>query len=176
MKNKLFISLCLILTIAACRKDNPTVTPANDTSKTTVTTQHGAGRLPASMADTESSKFIPMTVANQMINSYLSSISANTNDTDVRSYSINADSLRAFLDNTSIKNVKLILAHTMNYINAGHYGVPAGYQSGAMTIIIAAYDESGNYIYYRGNNVLDHVAPCPYSCPPGQASNSLLQQ
>jgi hypothetical protein len=44
-----------------------------------------------------------------------------------------------------------------------------------MTIVIAGYNNSGEYVYYNNNYVLDHCAPCPYSCPSGAAGSYLLQ-
>lgn len=117
-------------------------------------------------------KFIPVDIANQMIGSYLSSVSGSSDA--VKSFSLDADSLRAYLSDPSIKNIKLVFAHTQAYMAAGNTGVNAGYQSGALTIVIACYDSLGNYIYHNGS-VLDHVLPCPASCPPGNAGNSLLQ-
>ncbi len=155
------------------------------------------------------SSFITTDVANQMIGSYLSSIGSgsglnsagaassssaanayngvagNSNGpvNDLKSFSIDADSLRAYLASTNIKSVKLIFAHTMDYISAGNQGLFAGMQSGAMTIIIAGYDVDGNYVYYTpggangqgGQYVLDHCSPCPANCPPGTAGGDLLQ-
>ena len=62
-----------------------------------------------------------------------------------------------------------MLAHTMEYINAGNYGVNSGYQSGELTLIVAGFDENGNYIYNNQNMVLDHAMPCPTYCPNGDA-------
>jgi hypothetical protein len=169
MKNRLFTALFLGVIIAACNKENSAVTPSIQRTHSA----HAAYRLPATMQDTATSRFIPLDSANEMISSYLYSISYGNNDTDVRSFSVNADSLRAYLSDPSIKNVKLVFAHTLNYINAGNKGVYAGYQTGAMTIIIAAYNGEGNYVYH-GGQVLDHLAPCPYACPTGVASNDLL--
>jgi hypothetical protein len=109
-----------------------------------------------------------------MIGSYLSSINSSANDTDVRSFSVDADSLRALLDQTGIKRVKIMFGHTMGYINSGNYGHYAGFQSGALTLIIAGYNAAGNYVYYNGM-ALDHCMPCPYNCPSGAAGNSLLE-
>jgi len=170
MKRKLLYALCFGIAIAACRKESSDVKPL--TSKTVAGARSGN-----KFVDTSSvtgSQFISMTDANTMINSYLSSINSPQNDTDVRSFSINADSLRAYLADPTVKNVKLMLGHTMAYINAGNAGQYAGYQSGAITIIIAGYDSLGNYIYH-GGSVLDHAAPCPYTCVNGPAGNYLLQ-
>lgn len=176
MKKLLFTALCvgiaiLACNIIACNKEKTTqvVTPKNNALP------HMAGRNYADSVDTAGSKFISVSVANEMIGSYLYSINSGSNDTDLRSFSVNLDSLKAYLSGTNAKSIKLIFAHTMAYINAGNYGVNAGYQSGAITLIIAAYDSAGNYVYYNGSNVLDHLAPCPYSCPPGNAGNTLLE-
>jgi hypothetical protein len=169
MKSRLFIVLCLGVTIFACNKDKSAVTPVTQNS---VPGHHYAGRI-SDTTDTVSS-FISIDVANKMISSYLCSINASQNDSDIQSCSINADSLRAYLSNPAITNVKLMFAHTMTWINAGNSCKYAGFQSGALTIVIAANDVNGNYIYYQGE-VLDHIVPCPYTCPPGNAGNNLLQ-
>jgi hypothetical protein len=166
MKHKLVIALCLGVAIAACKKDSSTVTPAYQAP---VAKTGGADST-----DTTGSRFISVSLANQMINSYLYSINAEQNSSDVRSFSIDADSLRAYLNSsTNIKNVKLVFAHTPEYINSGSFGKNAGYKSGALTIVVAGYDASGNYVYHNGM-VLDHLRPCPHSCPAGDAGNNLL--
>jgi hypothetical protein len=171
MKKKTIIAaVCLSIIIAACRKENP-AEPAEPKSKPVPQTAY---RLPSSLQELEFSKFIPLDSANKMIGSYLYSINSSYNDSDLRSFTINADSLRSYLDNGDVKNIKLIFAHTLNYINAGYDGVNSGFESGALTIIIAGYDNSGNYVY-RNGMVLDHSKPCPYACPSGQAINDYLQ-
>jgi len=171
MKNKLFIALFLGIAIVACKKDH-SVDPA--TTHQSGTTNHRSGqRFSADSTDTMSS-FITMDVANKMISSYLCSIGGNQNDTDIQSFSVNADSLRAYLSDPTITNVKLMFAHTMSWINAGNSCQYAGFQSGALTIVIAAYGANGNYIYHNGE-VLDHMVPCPYTCPSGSAGSNLLQ-
>jgi hypothetical protein len=176
MKNMFFIAVCfgLGITIVACRKDNSAVTTAASANQKNIVNRHSTGRFVDSTDTAGGSLFISTTVANTMISSYLCSINASQNDTDVQSFSINADSLRAYLANSSITNVKLMFAHTMAYVNAGNGCKYAGFQSGALTIVIAAYDANDNYVYY-GGSVLDHCLPCPYSCPSGNAGNNLLQ-
>lgn len=173
MKNKLTFALCLTIGIAivACNKQHTPATPKTTTHSTL--NQTPAYRLPADTTDTMSS-FIPISVANDMINSYLVSINGNANDSDLKSFTVNADTLRAYLSNTSIKRMKICLAHTKAYINEGYYGVNAGYQAGAITLVFAGYDVSGNYVYNNGM-VLDHCVPCPTNCPSGQAGGNNLQ-
>ena len=178
MNRKVIIALSLLTFVLACNKEKQTVTPQTTpvSTETVQTTHHSGSRGSGSL-------FIPMADANQMISSYIASIASDPNNTaqtpDIHSFSVNADSLRAYLANPAIKSVKLAYAHTMEYINAGNYGIMAGYQSAAMTIIVAGYDANGNYVYFSGANgsqlVLDHLVPCPSNCPNGAAGNDLLQ-
>lgn len=190
MNRKLVIALSFVFVILACHKDRSSVGPATNTASHSQTKSHYAAKGNDSTAN---SAFITMDDANQMINSYLYSIANDSNNTsqtpDIHSFSINADSLRAYLANPQITNVKLFFAHTMDYINAGNFGQYAGYQSGAITIILAAYDAKGNYVYYlqggvaggqaatggATNYVLDHCVPCPANCPQGVAGGDFLQ-
>ncbi len=124
------------------------------------------------------SAFIKIDSANKMLNSYLNSINYESNDTDLRSLSVDADQLRTYLANTSITSVKLMLGHTLQYINHGGQNTPCGYKSNALTIIIACYDVDGNYIYntpVQNPSVLDYCAPCPTNCPTsGSAASDTL--
>ncbi len=178
MNSKLLVAICISILILACNKNDSNinkVTPSTTsatTANTGKTATHAAGRLSTSLTD--DSRYIPLEEANTMIGSYLSSINSSANDTDVRSFSVDADSLRALLDQTGIKRVKIMFGDTMSYINSGNYGHYAGFQSGALTLIIAGYNAAGNYVYYNGM-ALDHLVPCPYSCPGGVAGNNLLE-
>jgi hypothetical protein len=172
MKKLLIPALCIGIVIAACKKEESTVGTASQPS---YVHQHMAARFTGDSTDTfGASPFITIETANEMISSYLSSINFTANDSDVFSYTINADSLRAYLADASIKNIKIIMAHSMAYINAGHVGQNAGYQTGALTLILAGYNSSGNYVYYNGM-VMDHAAPCPYTCPAGNAGGVYLE-
>lgn len=169
-----FITVITCITVIACTKKNQTAPAATNSP---VVKPNVSVRLLGLPEDNGGSLFIPKDSANKMITSYLTSISYQNNDTDLRSFIIDADSLRKYLNDTSkgkITNVKLIFAHTLAYINAGGYGVNAGMQTGAITIIVAGYDANNNYIYANTNMVLDHMKPCPYSCPSGNAANNTL--
>ena len=180
MNRKLSILLIAAITIAACNKDKSDIgsTATSAGSQTSAFYPHSAGK---NTNDTSgSSLFITSDVANEMISSYVTSLSSDPlkgQTPDIHSFSISADSLRAYLANSRLTNVKLIFAHTMDYINAGNKGKFAGLQSGAITIILAGYDANGNYVYYGqgGQMVLDHCLPCPSSCPNGVAGGDLLQ-
>lgn len=118
--------------------------------------------------------------ANKMISSYLNSINYTVNDTDLFSIIVDAHQLRNYLDSIAganqIVGVKLMLAHKLNYINSGGANQPAGYSKDALTIVIAAYDDSGNYVFLPGTQVMDYNNPCPSDCPSGDASNPLIIQ
>lgn len=112
--------------------------------------------------------FINLDSANKMLLSYLNSINYTQNDSDLRSIIIDANALRAYLNSEQGQNItkmKLMFAHTLDYINNGGQNQNAGYRSGELTLILAGYSGAGNYIYYTGNKVLDHGTPCPTICP-----------
>jgi hypothetical protein len=133
-----------------------------------------------SLQSTSTSEQIVADSANKMIKSYLTSINYTTNDTNLRSLIFDAAQLRDYLNSTSageIARVKIMFAHTLAYINSGHKNQPAGYKPGALTLVIAGIDESGNYVYIDENEVLDFSMPCPTSCPTaGNAARDTLVQ
>ena len=100
-----------------------------------------------------------------MIGSYLASVSTNTDQHEyLRSLVFNADTLRNYLENNSIKRVKFMLAHPMAYIDAGGENRYAGTRADALTMIIVGLDSSANYVFAHGNSVYDHLEPCPRHC------------
>lgn len=104
--------------------------------------------------------FISVDEANSMIKSYLTSIQYPGNDSDLRSLLYNADSLRAYLKDTSIRQLKMMFANTNESSDAATvYGQD-------VTLIIAGVDASGNYRLYKGNAAaaLDRAIPCPKNC------------
>lgn len=116
-----------------------------------------------------------MDTANKMIQSYLTSIGKDTDNANIQSLIVDAGTLRKYLSDTSIKKVKIMFAHTLDYINSGHEGQPAGYTPFAFTIVISGYDSEGNYVLAPGNMVPDHAEPCPTNCPTiGNAANALI--
>lgn len=121
--------------------------------------------------------YISVSTANRMIGSYLQSIDSLQEVPDLHSLILDASLLRHYLNgNASVQKVKVMLAHTLSYIDEGHQGQPAGYRSGALTIVLAGYDSSGNYVYHTpGHEVLNASIPCPRNCPlEGTASEDLL--
>lgn len=116
--------------------------------------------------------------ANKMIGSYLASIDYQHEDSNLRAVVFDARVLRHYLDSMTTSNdveyIKIMFAHTLNYINSGHQNQFAGYRSGALTFIIAGYNTDGNYVFLPSNLVIDNASPCPANCPPGEAGNALF--
>ncbi len=107
--------------------------------------------------------FIPIAQANQMIESYLSSIGYPEKDDQIRSWILNADSLRLYLQDPSIKNIKVSLAHQMDYINRGLKGRKPTDGEIPETIILFGIDEDNNSVTMRGR-AMDNAVPCPRAC------------
>jgi len=122
--------------------------------------------------------FIPVDSANKMLSSYLNSINSGQNDTDLTSIIFDADTLRSLLNDTShgkIVKVKCMLAHTLCYINSGGQNQPCGYRSGKLTLVVAGYDLSNNYVLNPIGKAMNTGMPCPTSCPAtGTAASALL--
>jgi hypothetical protein len=139
----------------------------------------GACNSNHSVTAASQSAYIHKDTANIMINSYLASIGADTATHSDNLYSLllSVDDLRSYLDDaTGITTLKLMLAHSLEYIEEGNAGKDAGYKSGALTLIIAGYDREGNYVLAPGNLVLNHLAPCPTFCPTvGSAAANTVQ-
>lgn len=131
-----------------------------------------------SIPEAQMNYFIVSDSANRMIKSYLTSIGDTNNvvnNNNLQSLILDADALRAYLNDNSIKKVKIMFAHKLDYINEDHFGQPAGYSPNALTIIVAGYDGNGDYVLAPGNMVPDRSIPCPTNCPvTGTAANPLL--
>ena len=113
------------------------------------------------------SQTISIETANEMINSYLTSIDYENSPYGLRSFVFDADTLRSYLSDTThgkIVTLKFMLAHQEGYINEGNYGVDAGLDGRAMTFVIVGLDEDDQYIYTRDNEVYDRIKPCPAYC------------
>jgi hypothetical protein len=131
-------------------------------------------------SDDTSCNYIPIDSGNKMISSYLNSINYQQNDTDLYDLIYNADSLRSYLSDKRIVSIKFMFAHTLDYINSGGKDQYAGYQSGALTFVIAGYDSNSNYVFFYAPKSLqamamDHCQPCPHNCPTtGSAASDFL--
>ncbi|HYD22716.1 MAG TPA: hypothetical protein VEB40_14640 [Flavipsychrobacter sp.] len=167
MNKKLLLAVCAIFIVYACNKKNATVDTnvAKPVGKTDINSY--------AMMGLDSPFLLPDT-ANIMIQSYLNSI--KNDPTQLKSLIVDAGALRYYLQNPDITHVKLMFAHRMNYIHAGHEDQPAdGLDYNAMTLVITAFDANGNYIYTPEGAVMDHCRPCPVDCPTvGTASSDII--
>ncbi|MBS1584045.1 MAG: hypothetical protein JSS82_00655 [Bacteroidetes bacterium] len=173
----LFVISASIFIFSCTSGGNRTANATAGSADTTV----GTGDSTIGSGEDSFCNFIPKDSANKMINSYLGSINYPSNDSDLYSMIVDVPKLNAYLNvmtTTGLKatKIKLMFAHTLDYINSGGQNRNCGYKSGKLTLVIAAYDSAGNYIYMNGNRVLEHLQPCPTICPSsGTASNNTLQ-
>lgn len=168
MKNYATILMSLMLFSTACKKDSNPTEPLNVSGTSSGGAGNYGGRpsLQFRYSGADYSQAISIADANSMIQSYLTSIDYPNNDSDLRSLTFDADTLRSYLNDTThgrIVTLKLMLAHTPAYMQ-NSYGKPAGLKAGAITLVIVGLDENDRYIYNRDNKVYDHGHPCPSLC------------
>lgn len=164
MFKKTFVTAfaCIAL-IYGCKKENAEVAPQS--SSVSLHQQSSYAGYALKGTDDDYSRTIPVDTANRMINSYLTSIDYPTNETTLRSLAFSADSLRDYLTDSSIKTIRFMFAHQPAYINAGHFGEPAGMNPDALTLVIVGMSNTGNYVLNKNNGVYEHCKPCPKFCP-----------
>jgi hypothetical protein len=174
-KTILLASAALAFAFTACNRQEAAVDPGANNVKTytpNTSVMHNAGRL----VGEGFSKSIAIDSANKMIGSYLSSVGYPYADTAVRSLAFNADTLRSYLGNPAITDVKFYLAHQLGWLNAatGNYGKNVGLQPGKLTIICVGLDNNGNVVRNHVDGVYEHAFPCPTTCG-SSASDPYLQ-
>ena len=158
-------SAALAFAFTACNRQEAPADPGANSVKTYVTNGgniSSAGRL----VGEGFSQSIAIDTANRMISSYLQSVGYPYADTTIRSLAFNADTLRAYLANPNITDVKLYLAHQITWLDGGpnRYGKNIGAQPGKLTVILVGLDNSGAVIRNSTNGVYEHALPCPASC------------
>ncbi|RYD52132.1 MAG: hypothetical protein EOP52_08115 [Sphingobacteriales bacterium] len=170
MRHSILITISLLLTtllVSACKKDSETVV-----TPTLVTTPNDGSYHPVNFTSSKTlaryasehySQSISIGAANEMISSYLSSVQFPTQDTAIRSFAFDADTLRSYLADTSIKTIRFHMAHTPTQIRSAP-GVYAGYNPQALTMIIVGYSENDVLIKNKHNGVYEHLYPCPHQC------------
>lgn len=179
MEKKMFLFVIAVsIFIFSCTSGgNRTGNATAGNSDTTV----GTGDSTIGSGEDSFCNFIPKDSANKMINSYLGSITSTANDSDLYSLIVDVAKLNAYLNTTGTAGqkptkLKIMFAHTLDYINGGGQNRNCGYKSGKLTMVLAAYDSAGNYIYMNGNKVLERLQPCPSYCPTtGNAASNTLQ-
>lgn len=157
-----------VILLAACGKDTSSnqvaVTPATTASGRSVSGPAAPGSL-ARYSGVNYSQSISIADANTMIGSYLASVNYPSQDSALRSLTFDADTLRRYLADTSIKTLKFFLAHRPSWATGSTYGKFAGYQPAAMTLVIVGLNQNDKYIPNSRNEVYEHCYPCPFSCP-----------
>jgi hypothetical protein len=72
--------------------------------------------------------------------------------------------VRKLLSDPNISSIKIMFAHSLDYINAGGKDIPCGYCAKELTVIISGYDNAGNNLYNPQGTVLEIGNPCPPNC------------
>lgn len=163
MIKKIFVLSLSLFFIYGCKKEvaeTPVKPASNAAAGNTV-------RYGLKGAEYEYSASMPIDSANRMIQSYLTSVHYPATDTALRALTFNADSLREYLKNEEITDVKFIIAHQQSYINSGHYGKYAGMNPQAITLVLVGLSADGGHILNKQNEVYEHFAPCPVICGGG---------
>src|SRR4051812_12489483 len=104
----LFATAALTLSFTACNR-HEAVEPGA-TSVKTYTTNSGGNQM-GRLTGQYYSSTICIDTANKMIGSYLQSVGYPQKDTSIRALSFDADTVRNYLADTSIKTLKFYLAH-----------------------------------------------------------------
>ena len=164
MNKNLLLVMSAVLLIIACSKKNADISPDNNKAQ-----------KPCNYSSYATmgldSPFLPPDTANIMIESYLNARGSD----DVKSFFVDANALRYYLQNEDITPVSLMMAHKLNYIRTGGEDLYDGLNYESLTIVIAGIDASNNYIYSPQGAVMDFTLPCPVSCiSSGTAASDLL--
>jgi hypothetical protein len=159
------IALFSIYFILGCTKESGTVGNMPAPQGSPVGNYGMYGHSNARYAGSDYSQSIPVTDANQMIQSYLTSVNYPAADTALRSLSFDADTLRAYLQNSNIVTLKFMLAHQPAYASGTTTkGVYAGQNPNAMTLVVVGLNEQDQYVLNNRNGVYEHFIPCPNRC------------
>lgn len=169
MKNFFLSSLAFVLFLLcldSCQKISSSLSALMNKAKAS---GQGAGSPVFPNGDsTLYSQPIPVDTANKMIQSYLTSIDYPDSNSEIRSWAFNADTLRNYLNSINgrhIRYVKFFMAHTLAYINSGHYGErPVKLDANDFTIVIVGVDSAGGYVLSGTAMPYDQSMPCPYHC------------
>jgi hypothetical protein len=159
------IALFSIYFILGCTKESGTVGNMPEPQGAPVGNYGMYGHSNARYAGSDYSQSIPVTDANQMIQSYLNSVNYPAADTALRSLSFDADTLRAYLQNPNIVTLKFVLAHQPAYATgASTKGVYAGQNPNAMTLVVVGLNEQDQFVLNNRNEVYEHFMLCPTVC------------
>ncbi len=121
--------------------------------------------------------YIPIDSANKMISSYLNSIQYQNNDTDVRSFIVDANALRCYLNSDAglnVSNLKISFAHNASTAYSTDSNINCGYNGKHLTIVISGFDTLGNYVIHPKGLCIDRAFWRPKRPISGNASNDLI--
>ena len=97
--------------------------------------------------------------AKTMVESYQATF-PQQDTTSIKVLTFDADEVRDYLSDTSIKSFAVFLAHTADWAN-NHYGVA---NSAAVTVVLVGTDVSGNAVKNSANSFMDYADLCPSHC------------
>lgn len=151
----------LALFMFSCTKDSkhnsvasPTGTPRGAASQFTNLARYSGS---------DYSQSISVEYANELIGSYLKSVDYPRLDTAIRSFAYDADTLRSYLADTSIKTIRFHMAHSPSYYNTNKDQY-RGLSAQSLTLVIVGYGNEDNMIRNNQNGVYEHCYPCPATC------------
>lgn len=170
MKRTPLISAFMFISILGCTKDD--MNYASNVQSTKTGTASPVPKAAMRYTGTNYSQPITVAQANLMIESYLKSIDYENNDSTIRSFTFDADTLRAYLANNDIKTIKLMFAHKKSYLDAGNTNVKCDMKASSLTMVIVGLDNDDDYILNAQNMVYDNMLPCPANCP--NNSNTII--
>lgn len=162
-KNVFVFALVATALIYGCKKESDPQPNSGNTSANSSYSGSGGG-FSLRGTDAHFSASIAVDSANRMIQSYLYSINYPANDSGLRSLSFSADSLRAYLSDPAITDVKFMFAHQPGYMNSGHFGQFAGMNPAALTVVIVGVSDDSKFILNKHQEVFEHLSPCPVYC------------
>lgn len=121
--------------------------------------------------------YLPIDSANKMISSYLNSIQYQNNDTDVRSFIVDANALRCYLNSEeglNVSNLKISFAHNASTAYSADSNVNCGYNGKHLAIVITGFDTLGNNVIHPKGLCFDRGVWKPLFQISGNASNDLI--
>ena len=138
---KTLITAALALTLFSCsKKEEEAPKTANKSA---------ASNFPGQM--------ISSSQANEEIGSYLESINYPDNDSTIRGFLMNADTLRLLLSNPEVKGVMTILCHDKSYAEDS-YGIPTQTH---LSMVVVGLNSDKEIIT---THVMNFLQPCPPYC------------
>lgn len=123
--------------------------------------------------DTGSGPLISVSQADTMIFSYLLSINKG-GDSSLKSWTLDAAAFRRLLSDTTVHELKIMLAHTPEQIQNHGMGKYAGYHSDALSLVITGVNRFGDYVLTSEGMAINKARRCPPKCPTGTAGHDLI--